>query len=150
MKSKDSNSKKSVSYQKKDGRGHVCPSLFWYDNDKDLKVCFLETRVICLGCRVMWSQIAAWESHCHSSLYVEGHLQRRFRKDIGKVWDSYKGPIQRYCKLSKMSNEIKGRQLKLSRNRASLHKGWLLEVGVKEWDERWWVLQISDHRLKQQ
>ncbi len=33
MKSKDSNSKKSVSYQKKDGRG--------YDNDKDLKVCFL-------------------------------------------------------------------------------------------------------------
>ncbi len=37
MKPKDSNSKKSVSYQKKDGRGH---------NDKDLKVCFLVTRVI--------------------------------------------------------------------------------------------------------
>ncbi len=45
MKSKDSNSKKSVSYQKKDGRmsyqkkdgrGHVRPSFFWYDNDKDL------------------------------------------------------------------------------------------------------------------
>ncbi len=33
MKSKDSNSKKSVSYQKKDGRGHACPSFFWYDTD---------------------------------------------------------------------------------------------------------------------
>ena len=35
MKSKDSNSRKSVSYQKKDGRG-----------DKDLKVCFLVAHVI--------------------------------------------------------------------------------------------------------
>ncbi len=71
-----------MSYQKKDGRGHVRPSFFWYDtdflenmiyevksyffalysqnglaspifwapsitndNDKDLKVCFLVTRV---------------------------------------------------------------------------------------------------------
>ncbi len=41
MKSKDSNSKKSESYQKKDGRGHARPSFFWYDNDKDIKVCFL-------------------------------------------------------------------------------------------------------------
>ncbi len=32
---------KLVSYQKKYGRGHV----FWYDNDKDLKVCFLVTHV---------------------------------------------------------------------------------------------------------
>ncbi len=24
---------KSVSYQKKDGRGHACPSFFWYDID---------------------------------------------------------------------------------------------------------------------
>ncbi len=39
-------SKKSVSYQKKDGRGHARPSFFWYDNDNDLKVCFLVTRVI--------------------------------------------------------------------------------------------------------
>ena len=31
---------KSMSYQKKDGCGHMRPSLFWYDNDKDLKVCF--------------------------------------------------------------------------------------------------------------
>ncbi len=46
MKSKDSNSKKSVSYQKKDGRGHARPSFFWYDNDKDLKVCFLVMRVM--------------------------------------------------------------------------------------------------------
>ena len=23
------------------------PSLFWYENDKDLKVCFLVTRIIC-------------------------------------------------------------------------------------------------------
>ncbi len=40
-----SNSEKSVSYQKKDGRGHARPSFFWYDNDKDLKVCFLVMRV---------------------------------------------------------------------------------------------------------
>ena len=37
--------KMSVSYQKKDGRGHARPSFFWYDNDKELKVCFLVTRV---------------------------------------------------------------------------------------------------------
>ncbi len=36
---------KSVSCQKKDGRGHTHPSFFWYDNDKDLKVCFLVTSV---------------------------------------------------------------------------------------------------------
>ncbi len=48
MKSKDSDSKKSVSYQKKDGHIHAHPSFFWYDNDKDLKVCFLVTRVIFL------------------------------------------------------------------------------------------------------
>ncbi len=36
MMSAESNSVKSVSYQKKDG----CPSFFWYDNDKDLKVYF--------------------------------------------------------------------------------------------------------------
>ncbi len=41
-----SNSKKSVPYQKKDGRGHARPSFFGYDNDKDLKVCFLATRII--------------------------------------------------------------------------------------------------------
>ncbi len=46
MKSKDSNFKKSVSYEKKDGRGDAHPS-FWYDNDKDLKVCFLVTHVTC-------------------------------------------------------------------------------------------------------
>ncbi len=38
---------KSVSYQKKDGRGHASPSFFWYDNDKDLKVCFLGAPHIC-------------------------------------------------------------------------------------------------------
>ncbi len=45
--SAESNSEKSVSYQKKDGRGHARPSFFWYDNDKDLKVYFLVKRVIC-------------------------------------------------------------------------------------------------------
>ncbi len=45
MKSKDSNSKKSVSYKKKDGPGHGYPSFFLYDNDKDLKVCFLMTHL---------------------------------------------------------------------------------------------------------
>ncbi len=43
--------KKSVSYQKKDGRGHTWPSFFWYDNDKDLKVCFLVT---CVRNRMKW------------------------------------------------------------------------------------------------
>ena len=38
MMSAESNSEKSVSYQKKDGRGHAHPSFFWYDNYKDLKV----------------------------------------------------------------------------------------------------------------
>ena len=45
MKSKDSNSKKSVPCQKKDGRGWPRPSFFWYDNDKDLKLYFLMTGV---------------------------------------------------------------------------------------------------------
>ncbi len=38
---------KSVSCEKKDGCGHSLSSFFWYDNDKnkDLKVCFLVTRV---------------------------------------------------------------------------------------------------------
>ncbi len=43
--SAESNSEKSVSYQKKDGRGHARPSFFWYDNDNDLKVYFLMTRI---------------------------------------------------------------------------------------------------------
>ncbi len=47
MKSKDSNSEKSLWYQKKDGHGHACPSFFGYDNDKDLKVCFLVTYIVC-------------------------------------------------------------------------------------------------------
>ncbi len=33
---------KSVSCQKKGGRGHARLSFFWYDNDKDLNVCFLK------------------------------------------------------------------------------------------------------------
>ncbi len=57
MKSKDWNSKKSVLYQKKDGRGHVRPSFFWYDNDKDLKVCFLVTLVNFLYALI----VAHWE-----------------------------------------------------------------------------------------
>ncbi len=43
---KDSNSKTSLSDQKKDGRGLARPSFFWYDTDKDLKVCFLVTCVM--------------------------------------------------------------------------------------------------------
>ena len=37
--------KKSVSCQTKDGHGHVRPSFFGYDNEKDLKDCFLVTCV---------------------------------------------------------------------------------------------------------
>ncbi len=36
---------KSVSSQKKDDRAHAWPSFFWYDNYKDLEVCFLKTSV---------------------------------------------------------------------------------------------------------
>ncbi len=46
--SAESNSEKSVSCQMKDGRGHTRPSFFWYDNYKDLQVCFLVTLVIYL------------------------------------------------------------------------------------------------------
>ncbi len=46
MMSAESNSEKSVSYQKKDGRSRARPFFFWYDNDRDLKVCFLVTRII--------------------------------------------------------------------------------------------------------
>ncbi len=45
MMSVESNSEKLVSYQKKDGHSHMHPSFFWYDDDKDLKVCFLVTHV---------------------------------------------------------------------------------------------------------
>ncbi len=38
--------KKSLSCQKNDGRDHARPSFFGHDNDKDLKICFLVTRVI--------------------------------------------------------------------------------------------------------
>ncbi len=60
MKSEDSNSEKSVSYQKKDGRGHVHPSFFWYDNDKDLEVCFLVT---CVRCAEATIQARKWLSN---------------------------------------------------------------------------------------
>ncbi len=53
MMSAESISEKSVSYQKKDG--HV----FWYENDKDLKVFFLVTRVMSLQARTKpeWKQL---------------------------------------------------------------------------------------------
>ncbi len=44
----ESNSEKSVSYQKKDGCGHARLSFFWYDNDKDL-IYFLAMRVMCIS-----------------------------------------------------------------------------------------------------
>ncbi len=71
----------SVSYQKKDGCGHGCPSFFRYDNDKDLKVFFLVTQVNCIwewmsyscpkwpevltlaqGNHVRWNRLAFWEA----------------------------------------------------------------------------------------
>ena len=52
MTSGESNSEKSVSYQKKDGRSHARPSFFWYVNDKDHEVCFLVTHVsVTFHCR---------------------------------------------------------------------------------------------------
>ncbi len=35
-----------LTYQKTDGRTWLRPSFFWYDNNKDLKVCFLVTHFI--------------------------------------------------------------------------------------------------------
>ncbi len=35
-----------MAYPKKDGRIHVRPSFFWYDNDKDHEACFLVMRVM--------------------------------------------------------------------------------------------------------
>ncbi len=35
-----------LSYQKEEGRAWQRPSFFWYDNDKDRKVCFLVTQLI--------------------------------------------------------------------------------------------------------
>ncbi len=36
----------SLSYQKKDERARPRPSFFWHDNEKNLQVCFLVTRII--------------------------------------------------------------------------------------------------------
>ncbi len=86
MKSKDSNSKKSVSYQKKGERGHARPSFFWYDNDKDLKVCFFVT---CVTCR--WKMlksdhsVISSEKMClksikqsiHGALHVTGEMMEK-------------------------------------------------------------------------
>ena len=47
-----------MSYQKEDGRGHVPPSFFWYDNDfleLDLKVCVLVTHIKCHQARLAQS-----------------------------------------------------------------------------------------------
>ncbi len=52
MKSKDSNTKKSVSYQKKDGRGHAHPLFFWYDSDKDLRSVFSNIMKSTEGCQL--------------------------------------------------------------------------------------------------
>ncbi len=41
----------SVSYPKKDG--HARPSFFGYDNNKDLKVCFLVTHVVSVNFTVL-------------------------------------------------------------------------------------------------
>ncbi len=58
----ESNSEKSVSYQKKDGHDHARPSFFWYDNDKDLKVCFLVTCVyfICSHSQIYFLAVLKW------------------------------------------------------------------------------------------
>ncbi len=41
---------KSVSYQKKGGRGPACPSFFWYDNDSGYKGPFRVTQPISVSC----------------------------------------------------------------------------------------------------
>ncbi len=95
MKSKDSNSEKSVSYQKKDGRGHARPSFFWYDNDKDLMVCFLVTRINCLANhrqKIMGSYSCAGVSFTHTTRRLDGFLalSRKF------VWACTKNLANRF------------------------------------------------------
>ncbi len=46
-----------MTYGKKDGCGHARPSFLWYDNDKDLKVCFLVTHLI-TTIAAQWMQTA--------------------------------------------------------------------------------------------
>ena len=58
---------KSVSYQKKDGHGHVHPSFFWYDNDKDLLVYFLMTHII-LRYSFVVSYTTKYDENCEKLL----------------------------------------------------------------------------------
>ena len=53
----------SVSYPKKDLRGPAQQSFFRYDNDKDLKVCFLVTCVIWLTAYIVWGLCCVHCSH---------------------------------------------------------------------------------------
>ncbi len=86
MKSKDSNSKKSVSYQKKNGRG-----FFWYDNDKDLKACFLVTRVTSVHMHFLHSQLGNYELEKHSA---NMHASYNTRNKIGTEMDqTYLGDL---------------------------------------------------------
>ena len=57
-----------VSYQKKDWRGPSQPFLFWYDKDKNLKVCFPMAQLILKILR----PVSAWYGPYH----FEGHLEK--------------------------------------------------------------------------
>ena len=78
-----------MSCQKTDGRGHARPSYFWYDNDKDIKVCFLVTRIISVpylaepqaSCSCHWSDdmsgtqqiLGWWQSEDIGSVLLQLH-----------------------------------------------------------------------------
>ena len=86
--SAESNSEKSVSYQKKDGHGHARPSFSWYDNDKDLKVGFLVTRVNCpcINCFFLFSTTESTEaSSFTSSLAVTQKSRRPEPKSVAEI-----------------------------------------------------------------
>ena len=60
--------RKSVSYQKKDGRGHACPSFFWYDNDSGHQGPFCVTPP---NCKLTYVSICA---SCSPSLATHNSL----------------------------------------------------------------------------
>ena len=85
---------KSESCQKKDGRGHACPSFFWHYTDKDLKVCFLVNRIIILQYS-FYSFILDQLSFCNRKVCV---LRGCFKLQLFFVLSLY-SPFQKKRKM---------------------------------------------------
>ena len=84
MMSAESNSEKSLSYQKKDGRGHACQSFFWYDNDKDLKAYFLVTHHMSSQ-KLFTGTVYLHGSHTYQKQTCFPHAQPQSDGIVGRV-----------------------------------------------------------------